>query len=225
MYQLPGFRFRPIDPGDWPGELTRRRQPSPFSAKWTTTLDDLERELWQLGAADKVAQVALGEGAIRQDGMPRADARPDHPGVLLSFEARRGGKGRLRFACDTFTRFEDNVRAIALGLESLRRVERYRLAGDRAQYRGFQAIEPPKPRLTREDAADRLLDAASVVGIGMLRSTLRDDPTARALAWRKIATHFHPDAGGDRDAWALLEEAKALLDGTLTGAGRELGGR
>jgi hypothetical protein len=222
MFQLPGFRFRPIDPGDWPGELTKGRSFSQFRADWPTTKRLLALELRMLSARNLVAQVALPEGAIRQDGMPRADARPEHPGVIISFDTP---KGTLRFACDRFPYFEDNVRAIALGLEALRRVDRYGLAGDRMQYRGFQAIEPPKPRLTREDAAERLAVAARDVGYSFIRSTLRDDPAARNLAWRFIAKRYHPDAGGDRDAWALLEEAKALLDGTLTGAGRELGGR
>ena len=230
-YQLPGFAFRPIEPGDWPGELTRGRQRSSFSASWQTTRDDLERELWNLGARDKVAQVALTEGMIRQDGMPRADARPEHPGVILAFTAHRDPASHrphdpqaLRFACDTFTSFPDNVRAIALGLESLRRVQRYGLAGDAKQYQGFQAIEAPPPRLTRDDAAARLADAAVVVGAPVSLATFRDDPAARAMGWRRIAGRFHPDRGGDPERWTSLVEARDLLDGRLGVLTRELHG-
>jgi hypothetical protein len=224
IYQLPGFRFRPIEPGDWPGELTRYRQRSPFSAAWHTTLNDLERELWQLGAADKVAQVALLEGQIRQDGTPMARAIPAHPGVILSFDAKRGARGRLRFACDTYISFPDNIRAIALGMESLRRVERYGLAGDHRQYAGFLAIGPPAPKLTPQDAAERLARAARDAGLPIQASTLLIENAVRAVTWRRIAARFHPDKGGDRDYWAELMEAKMLLDGPLGAGARELQG-
>jgi hypothetical protein len=107
-------RFRPIQ--QWPGETTRSRRQAQFSAKWASTLTLLGRELEHLGRKNVVVQVALTERDIRNDGFPRANARPDHPGVIVSLDSKYGP---LSYPCDTFTTWQDNLRGIALALESL----------------------------------------------------------------------------------------------------------
>jgi hypothetical protein len=68
----------------------------------------LARELSQLNARLVVVQIAMQEWDFRQDGIPYANARADHPGVVIAFESRHGP---LKFAVDTFTSWEDNLRA------------------------------------------------------------------------------------------------------------------
>jgi hypothetical protein len=46
---------------------------------------ELKRELAHLSAIRPVMRVALRERDIRQDGFPRANARPEHPGIVLAF--------------------------------------------------------------------------------------------------------------------------------------------
>jgi hypothetical protein len=98
---IPGVTFRPIE--RWPGRLTpwSERRTYQFKAGWPSTIELLERELRMLDARNVVLQLDLPERKIRRDGLPYADARPGHPGVILSFESRHGP---LSFANDTWTR-------------------------------------------------------------------------------------------------------------------------
>lgn len=128
--------FRPIS--TWPGTMTRNRKRSRFDSPWNSTLDLLKTELRQLGARDIVIELALSEDEIRRDGYPRAQARPEHPGVILSLESRHGP---LRYPCDTFTDWQSNLRAIALALEALRKVDRYGVTKHGEQYKGWLRLE------------------------------------------------------------------------------------
>src|SRR5947209_8368251 len=76
----------------WPRPPNKYRRNSPFQAGYADTLTKLEKELGLLGGKNVVIQLALSPRDIRQDGMPRADARkPEHPGVIISFDSRRNG--------------------------------------------------------------------------------------------------------------------------------------
>lgn len=178
------FTFRPIT--TWPGELTRSRRRSPFGASHGQTLRLLRTELAHIVArrsAPVVIQLALREQDIRQDGLPRANARqPEHPGVILAFDSRYGP---LRYATDVFTDWQANLRAIALGLESLRRVDRYGITKRGEQYAGWRALEAGGPDEGQLERGRRLIREHGGV--------------AQALH----ATH--PDHGGDpEDLQAVL---------------------
>jgi len=137
------LKVRPIQ--KWPGELTKSRRSSPFRAGYRDTLDLLERELNQLHARNVVVQLAVRESEIALDGNLKAYAKPQYPGVILSFEVfkasgKRNEQGQrlgkyepFSFPCDSFTDWRDNLRAIALGLEALRKIDRYGVtrSGDR----------------------------------------------------------------------------------------------
>jgi hypothetical protein len=125
----PSLTFRPIDV--WPGELTRERRRSPFGSDYASTLDLLGREMAHLRARDAVLMLALQESDLRRDGMPRSGARPAHPGVIVAFDSKHGP---LKYATDVFTDWQSNLRAVALGLESLRRVDRYGITKRGEQY-------------------------------------------------------------------------------------------
>jgi hypothetical protein len=130
-----GVVFRPID--TWPGERTLSRQHSPFSASLSTTVNQLARELNQLRAKQVVVQIAIGERDIRLDGFPKANAHASHPGVVLAFESKYGP---LKYATDVYWSWQDNLRAIALSMESLRRVDRYGVSKRGEQYQGWRAL-------------------------------------------------------------------------------------
>lgn len=126
--------FRPID--EWPGD---HKDPvrSPFDSTWSATLDLLHRELRQLKAEQIVIQIALREDQIRIDGWPRSGATPTHPGVILAFNSKHGP---LKYSTAKFRTWHDNVRAIALGLEALRKVDRYGITKRGEQYSGWKAL-------------------------------------------------------------------------------------
>lgn len=175
----------------WPGKLAvpYTRQRARFNTRWSETLMLLDRELRHLGARDLVFFMAYRPGDIRLDGQPRATARPDHPGVIVAFQSRYGP---LQYATDTYLDWQDNVRAIALGLEALRKVDRYGISKRGEQYTGYRALTaaPGDDIATVEDAM------AWVAKFGGVNEALK-------------ATH--PDTGGNRDDLARSLKARDLL--------------
>lgn len=127
--------FRPLPV--WPHKPSTRRA-AQFSTTYARTLAQLEREVAYLGGRDVTIGIGLTEYDIRQDGLPRANARSvGHPGVEVSFDTRE--HGRQTYATDQFWDWRDNVRAVVLSLEALRAVERYGVSKGR-QYAGFAAL-------------------------------------------------------------------------------------
>jgi hypothetical protein len=207
----------------WPGTLTRpdQRQRSQFSAPLRQTLDTLDRELYQLAARHPVLEVAIEPGQFRIDGRPRAQAKAEHPGVVLSLP--KTSVGALRYATDRFLTWHDTLRAIALGLEALRKVDRYGITKRGEQYAGFRELPAGAtalpPAMTVDDAARVLAGAVPFDehGHGWDGGDLMDDAdtvsrVSVSRAYRLAAMVHHPDAGGDRATWDRLEQAKRVLD-------------
>lgn len=195
--------------GEWPAGFTRDRQVSKFSASLSDTLRLLDREIWHL--VDTKAQqnsaellVAIPPGAFRIDGRPYANAKADHPGVIFSIDSRHG---HLSYPCDTFTRWEDNLRAIALALEALRKVDRYGVTRHGEQYRGFLALEAtaaPAGFATADDALSWLIDYTGLVN-------LDGSPLRPRVALREAQRKAHPDQGGDAATFQRVSLAEAKL--------------
>lgn len=208
----------------WPGRLRQphERVRAPFKAGHSDTLQMLERELRMISAESAVVQLALGVGQFTQDGRPYYQAKPSHPGVIVSFSkpVRLPGETRprkvpLMFPADKFTSWEANLRAVAIALEDLRRIDRYGVTQTAEQYTGFKALPGPltaMPTMTTEEAA------GFVCGVALTgsRSAVLSDAEAFRAAYRAAATKLHPDAnGGDprcAEKWERLQEAKRLLD-------------
>ncbi len=146
--------FRPLER---PVPGTRRM--SPFRASWTQTVELLVKELRAHGARRTILEVDLREQDLRLDGLPRADRRARTPGIVLSFEATNvPGSPKLRYEVGTFSDWQDNLRAIALGLHALRAVDRYGVTKRGEQYAGWKALpastSDPSPARGRELIAE-----------------------------------------------------------------------
>lgn len=174
--------FRPLE--IWPGPETpvHRRRRSQFRAGWSSTMELLDKELRALGARRVVIQLALQESDIRLDGWPRAASRPAHSGVVIAFESKHGP---LKYHSDQFNAWQDNLRAIALGLEALRAVDRYGITHRGEQYAGWKQLAAGGP--TPEQGA------ALIREHGGLKAAL-------------FATH--PDHGGDPEQFAAVQAAR-----------------
>lgn len=176
--------FRPID--TWPPDTPIHRHLSPFDSPWSATLEVLDRELRQLKASRIVIQLAMRETDIRLDGWPKAQARAEHPGVILAFESKHGP---LKYATGEFHHWQENVRAIALGLESLRRVDRYGITKRGEQYTGWREI----PQTTGTALGDLERGRQLIAEHGSVRAAEK-------------ATH--PDLGGDQNDFRAIQAAK-----------------
>lgn len=198
----------PID--HWPAQNTRQRRQPQFKASYEDTIELLTRELDMLVTKGRaVIQVVTRNGAtdLRRDGLLRAQARIEHPGVRLSFTCRQGD---LTFATDVFERgysfqmvgWQANLRAIALSLEALRRVDRYGITRTGEQYRGWQQLEAGPAKLTTEQAWQVLRTHA---GAG-------PEIVSAPELYRAAKAATHPDRNGNlRGPWDDVERAAKTL--------------
>lgn len=191
----------------WPGELTRNRQQSQFKASLSATLQLLDREIWHLTdtrSQQESAEVliAIPPGDLwRLDGRPRAHAVAEHPGVIFSIDSKHG---HLSYPCDTFTTWQDNLRAVALALEALRKVDRYGVTKRGEQYRGFLAIEATAAPAGFATAADAEAFLRSWCG-----PAWADQPLRRVF--REAQRTTHPDLSGDAATFQRVSLAEAKL--------------
>lgn len=181
---------------------------SPFSASLTSTVEILVTELHALDARNVIVELDLRDRDIRLDGLPRSDARPSHDGVALTFESRFGPQ---RFVTAEFTgrygtpAWQANLRAIALGMQALRAVDRYGISKRGEQYRGFRELtvstDPADAVVTREQALEVIRNHTGATQIGDLD-----------LAIRLAIKRTHPDTGGDEAEFRTVMRAKEILE-------------
>lgn len=202
---------------DWPGELTRTRTRSLFKSGLSDTLQLLGREIWHLTdtrtqreSAELLIAIPAGD-LWRLDGRPRAHAVAEHPGVIFSLASKHGA---LSYPCDTFTTWQDNLRAVALALEALRKVDRYGVTKRGEQYRGFLALEA-----TAAPAGFATADAALqwLVELTSWTPTFPGGDVVPRAVLRMAQRVAHPDAGGDAATFqrVSLAEAKLREEGLL----------
>lgn len=213
--------LRPIE--SWPIPMTKRRRQASFKTLFSDTLSQLDRELRQLAAsfgsvrpAPSILQIALREKDFRLDGLPYANSRPEHPGVILAIEPK--GSPSLSFPCDTFDDWKDNLRAITLTLEALRKIDRYGVTQTGQQYTGWRAIES-KPSVDAVGVACALLARFAWPNENDANQAnwahkIATDPEIRRNTIRQARAKAHPDRhNGDQALWNHLEGAVAVLRG------------
>lgn len=195
----------------WPGERTPsyRRTRSPFKTVWTKVLSHIAKEIHHLGGRNVVLKLGVSARDIRQDGMLRADARPQDPGVIIQFVAGRlKGAPTLLYRCDRFPYWQDNVSAIARGLEALRLVDRYGVTPTGEQYAGFKALpSSTDATLTTEKAAEIIMQHSSISVQAILHEARAANDAVRVARHRT-----HPDRNaGQSDLWSAVERARVVL--------------
>lgn len=194
------YTFRPID--KWPRDKTRRPKRTPFSSTYSQTLDLLEKELGFLQAKQVIFQIDAPESQIRNDGLPYAKARPDFQGVIVAFESKHGP---LKYLADVFDHWKENLRAIALGLEALRRVERYGITSKGEQYTGWKQLP---------DVSEAKVAAATLIAfLGEAdKDEVMNNKDVALKAFRVAVKKVHPDKpGGDREQFDRVTTARRLL--------------
>jgi hypothetical protein len=201
-----------IEPmSSWPYPQSAARRSNPFRTHFEDILTLLLGELAHLKVRGAVAvRVVAASTDVRQDGMLRAHARVGHPGVALSFHCEVAGS--LTYPCDRFVSrragepsWQVNLRAIALGLEALRKLDRYGIGARAEQYVGWRSIEagPGKPAFA--DAEEALRFLCTLTGLPA------DTPVGVIV--RRASRVAHPDGrAGDRVLWDRVDVARQLLE-------------
>lgn len=174
--------FRPLERWDRRGPASRPHRP--FKAPYQATINLLEREARQLGARRVIVELALRESDLRLDGQPYAGARTDHPGVTVAFDSRHGP---LKYTADKFATWQENLRAIALGLEALRKVDRYGMTSRGEQYAGWKAL-PSGDDSQRDRGAELIREHGGV---------------------KEALFATHPDRGGAAEDFAAVQAARS----------------
>ena len=193
---------------------TGKRRPNPYPTRswsWAGTLKLLEFELAKIGGQHVVLMLACDESEIRRDGMLYSRAEVKHPGVVLAFDSNHGP---LSYATDTFEgrwmgdppNWQINTRAIALGLEALRKIDRYGIGAYGQQYAGYKALpagsDGASTHMTRSQAKSIIT--------GVVGTFDRSEGPERL---RRARAMSHPDRhDGDRTLWDQVEQAARVLD-------------
>lgn len=183
--------------------FTGRHRDSPFRSTWSATEELLIREVAALRGRNFVVEIDVSESQIRLDGRLYARAQASSPAVRVAFESTHGP---LTYATDRFWTWQDNLRAIALGLEALRKVDRYGITERGEQYAGFKALPVgramPASHMTSGEALTLLREVASEV----------DADWSVEQLFRRARIDAHPDKhGGDHALAYRVDEAGRVL--------------
>lgn len=199
--------LRPIS--IWPEKLTINRTRARYTAPLADTLKVLEHELRELRAKSIVVEIAIREGDFRLDGFPRASAKAEHPGVILSFESKHGP---LRIYFDGFTDWEYNLRAIAMHLEHLRKASMYGVGRTGEQYKGWKAITDTASDFFWPSDAARFIVQAAGWDLNTMYVPVMNEETVCMDGYRLAAKKLHPDTeSGDEESFKKLQRAKEKM--------------
>lgn len=208
---------------EWTGKKNDNPRPSQFRAIYSDTLKLLKFELEKaMCYGDAQIQMFINPGDMRLDGNMRASAKPYQPGVKLVFrrlgerffdERERKWKYKLKtvsYPCDAFDNWQDNLRAIALSMEALRRVERYGVFkyGDIMDRLALPSAD--REVSTREQAAEFIARFSDYEAEKILI-----DSQIREKAYRQAATVLHPDSpkfNGNPENFIRLQESRKILE-------------
>jgi hypothetical protein len=185
-------------PVQWPIGWPRNGYPefARFKVDYNTAVRELQYELEMLGAE---AAYLSTDRPVRLDGQPRADRNPDSPAIALYFV--RNGK-QLCIPCDKFTSVRDNIRAVGLTLEAIRRMERYGTSQTvEATLAGFAAL----PENASPNAGPRPWNE-------VLQVTPDADPSVVKAAYRNLSAKYHPDNRDTGDDSKFLEVQRAFKE-------------
>lgn len=196
----------------WPKgvERTKEQKYSPFRASWSTTVEELARELRMLRADSIVLQMEFEPGQQRLDGLPYANAKVG-ASLVLSYEV---DSERFMYPADTYLHWHDNLRAIALTLRALRAVDRYGVSKQGQQYSGWKAIPANvDEQVTPEEAAIVLLRTAGLEPNDLAVRSMIEENDQRREVYRTAARYSHPDRpGGTEAGFQRIQHAMLVLN-------------
>jgi len=200
-----GVTFGPFDGPVPPAS----HESSRFASRWGDTVALLARELRMLDAEGIVVELNFRPEYFRLDGLPRANASADSPAVRVTFRSRWGP---LRYETAEYRSWQDNVRAIALSMEALRKVDRYGVSKRGEQYRGWRQLTAGST--AAEDSVVTSGQAVAVVHREVEDLYDLEDVAGafQADAIREALRRSHPDRGGSGEKFRMIMRAREILE-------------
>ena len=177
-------------PFGWKRTEHWRRNRSKFKTGFGAARNTLFAELARMGASKIILSTNI---PLRNDGLPRANVRPDggDTGVAVYFERK---KKPMVFACDKYDKSEDNIYAVAKTIDAMRGIERWGASDmmERA-FSGFKA-------LNAENEGESWWAT-----LGVTATATKDEIECAFKAKLRVC---HPDAGGSHEAMTKLNIAR-----------------
>lgn len=176
----------------YPSTKPRTKYPkeSSFDPKGKRTFaaarDELLRQLRRLGAKKFILSTNV---PLRLDGLPYANFRqPGDKGVAVYFELNN--RPRV-LCCDCWNKIIDNVWAIAMDIDAQRGRLRWGVSSADEMFPVYQLPDADRSRHWWE-----VLGVSQHAGWEEVKEAYRDE-----------AKKHHPDVGGDRGRWDLIQTA------------------
>lgn len=185
-------------PLHWPDGRTRVkvRHVAAFRMTLAAARDHLLAQISMLGGKRTILSSNL---ELRIDGLPYANQRqPDDSGIAVYFEYK---KKQHCFACDDWSRVEDNIRAIGKTIEALRGIARWG-TGDMMEraFQGFVALPSPES-----------VPWYIVLGFDTEYDALTHDFEGAA---KSLMHRYHPDRESG-DEWRFKQITKSRAAGRM----------
>ena len=189
-------------PLSWPVNRPRTRftDQARFRTTFAAARDRIIHEIELLGGTQTIISTNI---PLRQDGIPYANYRvPEDKAVAVYFTYKGG---QMCFACDRWSRVEDNMQAVAKTIEALRGVARWG-TGDmmEAAFTGVKSL--PAPGQTGGRSWREILGVDDDV----------NDFNEVRSSFRRLAWTAHPDRGGSEEQMSELNTAFAQARDALT---------
>lgn len=184
-------------PVGWPRTPAYDRLNGSFKVLYDQTIRELGEELERLGVSDAYLST---DQPLRVNGTPRRDTQPGSQYVALYFT--RHGKD-LCIPCDKFYTVRDNVRAIMLTLQAIRRMERYGTS---------QMVEAALTGFTALPASIEMGPGQSRAWHEVLQVSSDADPGVIKAAYRNLSARYHPDNAETGNETEFLAVQKAYKE-------------
>lgn len=195
---------------DWPTHLGRtppreRKRTSKFSVTFHQAIDAIAAELEdRIGVDDW--RLSTTAPHRKDDGLPYANASPDDPSVVVRWSM---DGNQYAVACDHYTDWRDNARAIGLYIAEKRKMQDRPVTTGQSEFATAElppadedaVAAPPAPSSNEPDRAPHEVlgvspDASDTVVKGAARALLKAD---------------HPDLNGDGDDLQTIKWARDAM--------------
>jgi len=187
---------------DWPPAFERtsaadRRRTSKFSKTFHQSVEAIETQLDRLGVDDWRLSTAAPHR--KKDGMPYANASPDDPSVVVRWTM---DGAQYAVACDHYSDWRDNARAIGLYIEEKRKMSERPVTTGQSEFATARLPSGEGEATAAAPPAHRVLGVDSDAS----EREVRD-------AYRERLKEVHPDHGGTPAEFKRVKNAKeAMLD-------------